>query len=271
MQTASIPFRSSTIQYSYGGSGDQLLVCLHGYGETARSFHFLEPYLPKEYRLLAIDLPFHGGTQWKEGLHCTTEDVLAILHTIAYRHQFPVKRFALAGFSMGGRVALALLEMSPAQIDKLILLAPDGLKVNTWYRLATRTWVGKALFRYTMQYPQWFMLLLKTGNRLRLINQSVYKFTRYYIHDKQVRKDLYNRWTGMRFIRPQLPVIKQHILQYGIPVRLLYGQYDRIIRFERGEKFKHGIESFCTLRIIPTGHQVLQEKQAEVIVEMLIS
>lgn len=271
MQTASITYRSSHINYSYGGSGEKLLLCLHGYGESEKSFHFLETYLPADYRILAIDLPFHGETSWKEGLNFSTDDLVAIINNICREHTGYTGRLTLAGFSMGGRVALSLLEKMPAQTDKVILMAPDGLKVNAWYRLATRTFIGNRLFRFTMRYPQWFMLLLKIGNALGIINQSIYKFTRYYIHDKTVREELYNRWTCMRYIRPHLPAIKRSVVQHAIPVRLLYGEYDRIIRHERGEKFRHGIESFCTLRIIPTGHQVLQEKNAAVILELLES
>lgn len=270
MQTAFITYQSSQITYSYGGSGEKLLLCLHGYGESEKNFHFLEKYLPVGYRLLAIDLPFHGSTQWDGGLHFSTNDLLTIINSICGQQEYN-GQLSIAGFSMGGRAALALLEEIPAQIDKVILMAPDGLKVNFWYRLATRTMIGNRLFRFTMHHPQWFMLLLRAGNAAGLINQSIYKFTRYYIHDKKIRQELYNRWTCMRSIRPDLNVIKRSVAQYGIPVRLLYGQYDRIIRHERGEKFRHGIESFCTLRIIPTGHQVLQEKNAAVIIELLQS
>lgn len=271
MQIASINYRSSQIHYSYGGSGEKLLLCLHGYGESEKSFHFLEAHLPAGYRLLAIDLPFHGETQWNEGFNFSTDDLLAIINSICGLHTGYTGRLTLAGFSMGGRIALGLLEKIPAQTDKVILMAPDGLKVNFWYRLATRTIIGNRFFSFTMRHPQWFVWLLKAGNTVGLINQSIYKFTNYYIHDKNVREELYHRWTCMRNIKPRLPAIKKSVVKYAIPVRLLYGRYDRIIRHERAEKFRVGIESFCTLRIIPTGHQVLQEKNAAVIIELLQS
>lgn len=271
MHTANIHYRSSRIHYSYGGSGDRLLLCLHGYGETEESFHFLERYLPAGYLLVAVDLPFHGATVWNEGLTFTTGDLLAITEAIAQQHQCLPGRMTLMGFSMGGRMALSLLEQVPERVNKLVLLAPDGLKVNIWYRFATRSLVGKQLFRFTMWHPQWFLRFLQAGNKLGLINQSVFKFTNHYIHDRQVREDLYNRWTCMRLFRPHLPTIKKQIVQYGIAVRLLYGKYDRIIRYERGEKFRTGIESLCTLQVIPTGHQVLQEKNVSAILSLLES
>ena len=269
MQTAFINYKSSAISYSYGGNGEKLLVCLHGYGESEKSFHFLEKHLPDGYRILAIDLPYHGATQWNEGLQFTIEDLLVIIDAICRQHGDYTGRLTLAGYSMGGRVALSLFQQVPAQTDKIILLAPDGLKVNFWYRLATRTYIGNRLFRFTMYHPQWFFRFLQAGNKLGLINQSVLKFTNYYIHDNQVRDDLYKRWTCMRLIRPRLSTIKQLVTQHRVPVRLLYGRYDRIIRYERGEKFRTGIESFCTLQIIPSGHQVLHEKHMAVILELL--
>lgn len=271
MQSATILYKDSQIHYSFGGNGEKLLLCLHGYGESEKTFHFLEKHLPAGYRLVAIDLPFHGGTQWNEGLDFTVTDLLAILGSIRQSLQLPAARMTLAAFSMGGRVALSLLEHIPDQIDKVILLAPDGLKVNFWYRFATRSWVGKQLFRYTMQHPGWFYRFLKAGNKLGLINQSIFKFTNYYIHDRPVREQLYNRWTCMRHFRPRLRVIRSLIGQHQVPVKLLYGKYDRIIRHERGEKFSRGIESFCTLQIIPTGHQVLQEKNVSTILSLLES
>jgi hypothetical protein len=46
----------------------------------------------------------------------------------------------------------------PEQIEKLVLLAPDGLKVNFWYWLATQTWLGKNSFCFTMKHPGWFFV-----------------------------------------------------------------------------------------------------------------
>lgn len=271
MQTAFISYKSSQIHYSYCGSGQKVLLCLHGYGESEKSFRFLENYLPAGYRLFAIDLPFHGKTQWEEGLNFTPGDLLAIINGLCEQYTIQHARLTIAGFSMGGRMALQLLQNIPAQTDRVLLLAPDGLKVNFWYRLATRTTIGNRLFHFTMQRPNWFMWLLKAGNKLGIINQSIYKFCQYYIHDRQVREELYNRWTSMRHFKPQLSIIKRIVVQHSIPIRLLYGRHDRIIRHERAEKFRHGIESLCTLQVIPTGHQVLQEKNAAVIIELLQS
>lgn len=261
MQSAILQYKQSSVHYRYGGKGSKLLCCLHGYGETAATFDFLNSHLGEEYSIIAIDLPYHGATQWKEGLQFSVQDLNNIVRAVfADRGHAPDARFTLMGFSMGGRAALCLIESIPQQIERVLLLAPDGLKVNAWYWLATQTFIGNRLFRFTMYYPGWFFSLLNIGYKLGMINLSVYKFTRHYIHDAAIRHELYNRWTCMRRISPDLRHIKQNVQQFQIPVRLLYGQYDRIILPQPGERFRKGIEQWCTITMLPAGHQVLQEK-----------
>ncbi|MFT3826009.1 MAG: alpha/beta hydrolase [Chitinophagaceae bacterium] len=269
MQSAFVNFNSSRIHYSYAGKGSRMLLCFHGYGETEESFHFLQPYLEHDYQIIAIDLPYHGKTKWKEGLKCSVTDLTAIINTIRIERSITSSSFTVMGFSLGGRLALSLLQETPDSIEKAVLLAPDGFTVNFWYWLATQTRVGNRLFKFTMRHVSWFKLLLKTGNTLKMVNPSVYKFTKHFIDDKQVRNDLYVRWTCMRKFRPELRIVKTMIVRYHMPVTLVYGEYDKIIRYEHGERFRSGIEPFCTVQVIASGHQVLHQKNAEVIVNAL--
>jgi pimeloyl-ACP methyl ester carboxylesterase len=177
---------------------------------------------------------------------------------------------SLLGFSLGGRVALSLYEMMPSQIEKLVLLAPDGLKVNFWYWLSTQTWIGNKLFVSTMKHPGWFFFLLKILNKLKLVNASVFKFVNHYIGDQEARNVLYQRWTVLKKIRPDLKQIKSLIVKNSTPVRLIYGKHDRIILPIRGEKFIKGIEKHCTLSVIHSGHQVLHEKHVREILPALL-
>ena len=265
MEHCRLSYKNSSISYYRFGKGNKVAVCFHGYGEESESFTFLEKYAGDQFTFYAIDLPFHGQTAWHEGLNFRWEYLRDIIQEIvnAKRH------IILLGFSLGGRVALSLYQAIPEKIEKLVLLAPDGLKVNFWYWLVTQTRAGNKIFHYTMKHPGWFLGFLKVLNRLGLLNQSIYKFTLYYIHDKKVRNDLYNRWTSLRRLRPDIEKIKSLIKNCKTPVRLIYGKYDKIILSARGEKFRKGIEDDCSLSIIDAGHQVLHEKHVKEIIESL--
>ena len=269
-----LTYKSSSISYLRFGTGARPAFCFHGYGEEASSFSFLEKYAGNEFTFYAIDLPFHGDTKWNEGYDCLTDDIQHIVEGILAENnpkpETQNPKLSLIGFSLGGRVALALYEKIPSQIERLVLLAPDGLKVNFWYWLSTQTWMGNRLFLFTMKHPEWFFGFLKMLNKLKLVNASIFKFVNYYIGDKDVRQLLYARWITLRKIKPNISHVKRLIGKNKTVVRLVYGMHDRIILSSVGEKFRKGIEKQCTLTVIHSGHQVLHENHVEEILPPLL-
>jgi pimeloyl-ACP methyl ester carboxylesterase len=257
-----LQYRDSLVSYYRFGSGDQPVFCFHGYGETALSFSFLEQAYGSQYSFHAIELPYHGQTDWKEGLQFSITDLQQLLSLVPLPGNI---KPLLMGFSLGGRMALCLYQASPASFKKLVLLAPDGLLMNPWYWFATQTFIGNRLFRFTMKYPGWFFMLLNLLNKTGRVNASVFKFVNAYIGQPGLRRLLYQRWTVLRKLRPDLTRIRRQINQHGTPVELLYGRHDRIILSARGEKFRKGIEGNCTLTILNAGHQLLQAKYADAI------
>lgn len=269
MQSGFFNYRNSIVHYRFGGQGLQPLVCFHGYGESAANFDFLEQNLGASHLIIAIDLPYHGSTQWKEpDLDAAMLSEIVIL-LLAHVNAVSTN-IQLTGFSLGGRMALCVLQQIPGQITSLVLMASDGLTVNFWYWLATQTTAGNALFKFTMRKPGWFMGLLRTSNKLRIINQSIYKFIEHYIHDSTVRKQLYERWTGLRNCSPSMPRVRKLIREHQTPVRLLYGKYDRIISHDRGGKLFGNLPN-CSIQVLDCGHQVLHQKNADAISNALLS
>ena len=289
MDNQLLSFRNSTIGYSRFGNGPKAVICFHGFGEDAMTFEFLEKHAGHEFTFYALDLPFHGQTIWNEGLLFTHNDLLKTIDGILHSENqkpgtknlpahLPGRQVRLAGqqlillgFSLGGRIALSLYQVIPEQVDKIVLLAPDGLKVNFWYWFATQTWMGNKFFAFTMKKPGWFFSFLKLLNSIKLVNASIFKFVNYYIGKKDIRLLLYRRWTTLRKLKPGLARIKSIIRKQATPVRLVYGRHDRIILSSVGEKFRKGIEEYSTLTIIESGHQVLHEKYAKEIIECLKS
>jgi 2-succinyl-6-hydroxy-2,4-cyclohexadiene-1-carboxylate synthase len=96
------------------------LVLLHGFTQTRQSWRRTVLALGAgRYRALVPDLPGHG-----QGVHRTASfDAVT-----AYIRALAPDRFTLAGYSMGGRIALhAALQLQP-QLDRLVLVgASPGL------------------------------------------------------------------------------------------------------------------------------------------------
>jgi pimeloyl-ACP methyl ester carboxylesterase len=269
MDSLFITYKTSTIHYVRTGLGKSLLLCFHGYGESGSTFHFLENILGSDFTLIALDFPFHGETIWKEGFPFTVDDLIAILEQIAPSFWAEQEGVYLLGYSMGGKLALKMLEAIPKKIKKIILIAPDGLRSNFWYSFATQNLVGNRLFLLTMKRPGWFFLVLRLTKKTGLFNKSIFKFVNYYLHDKRVRLELYDRWMTMRKIMPDIKKVKANIFEYRTLTRLLYGKYDHIVRHDRAGDFMGGIEPFCKLSIVESGHQLLQTKNEDIIIELI--
>ena len=273
MENLLFSYNRSRISYYRFGSGRAIAICFHGYGEEGALYGFFDKYAGGDYTFYSIDLPFHGNTEWNEGLMFTSNDLQEIVNGIVGVHHIkpgPNERLTLLGFSLGGRIALSLYQAQPQTIEKMLLLAPDGLKVNFWYWLSTQTSIGSRLFAFSMKNPGWFFGFLRAANKLKLVNASVFKFVNYYIANKDARLHLYQRWMCLRSLKPDLLRIRNCIRQYRTKARLIYGKYDRIILPARGEKFRDGIEDFCTISIIDSGHQVVHENHVQQLLPALL-
>jgi len=91
-------------------------VLLHGFGATRRGWDPVADRLDRErYRPLAHDLPGHGeaGALRPVTVEACTEWV----------HALSPRRFALAGYSMGGRIALRVALADPDRVSRLILIS----------------------------------------------------------------------------------------------------------------------------------------------------
>jgi len=107
-----------------GNTGQQpVLVFLHYFGGSARSWQFVISELESYYSCIAIDLPGFGNTAMlaKSSLGSYADYVQQKLMAKGITHYF------LIGHSMGGKIALqcAVNDNKNKQIQGLILIAPS--------------------------------------------------------------------------------------------------------------------------------------------------
>ncbi|HWD96266.1 MAG TPA: alpha/beta fold hydrolase [Acidimicrobiales bacterium] len=96
------------------GSGP-LLVWLHGFTQTKVTGHQFRSILAGAYEVWTIDLPGHGENAGIPASLDETADLLA--------DALPLEPFVLAGYSLGGRVALHVALRHPERLARLVLLS----------------------------------------------------------------------------------------------------------------------------------------------------
>lgn len=91
------------------------VVLLHGFTHTGASWDPVVTALGERYRAIAPDIRGHGSAS--ELVPVTLEAVLDDV-----RAQAPAEGFTLAGYSMGGRIALHAALAMPGQVRRLVLI-----------------------------------------------------------------------------------------------------------------------------------------------------
>jgi 2-succinyl-6-hydroxy-2,4-cyclohexadiene-1-carboxylate synthase len=90
------------------------LVLLHGFTQTGRSWQPVQHALAARYRALAPDLPGHGELSERRPASFAACD--------AYLRVLAEQPIALAGYSMGGRIALHAALSLGARVRRLVLI-----------------------------------------------------------------------------------------------------------------------------------------------------
>jgi pyruvate dehydrogenase E2 component (dihydrolipoamide acetyltransferase) len=107
------------------GQGDGApLVLLHGFGADLNAWMFNQPALADGRRVVAIDLPGHGGSVKEVGAGDAETFTVAVSDALT---ALAIDRVHLVGHSMGGAIALVLAGKMPQLVASLTLLAPAGL------------------------------------------------------------------------------------------------------------------------------------------------
>ena len=99
------------------GAVPESVVLLHGFSGTRRAWDGVVARLDRErYRPLALDLPGHGEAR-------ATRSARSRSPAACSRARAAPERFALCGYSLGGRVALHVALAAPERVARLVLVS----------------------------------------------------------------------------------------------------------------------------------------------------
>ena len=114
------------LSYFVEGEGPPITL-LHGFTQSGRSWREVISKMPAGWKWIVPDLRGHGETQTRHGSRCSMdacmEDLLALWDDLG------VERTHLAGYSMGGRLALHVAARRPDRVLSLLTIgAHAGLE-----------------------------------------------------------------------------------------------------------------------------------------------
>ncbi len=256
-----IRHESGTLHYHVYAGGPKILIAFHGFGQSNGDFEPLITPLLKEYTIYSVDLFFHGKSHWiKRDIPLSKEVWHEIIQKLLTKHR--IQEFSLMGFSLGGKFVFATLEKYAQHVDKLILLAPDGINTNLWYNLATYPVVFRKYFQSMIVKPHRFYNILNTFRKMRLADKGITKFAASQMNTSQKRYRVYYSWVVFKDLSFDLDYLAMLANEFKVYTHLWLGKYDKIITAQALEPFTQKLK-YKKTEMLGCGHNDLISMTAQ--------
>jgi pimeloyl-ACP methyl ester carboxylesterase len=251
-----IDLESATLHYVRTGTGSENLLLFHGFGQDHQSFDWLTPELTSRFTIYIFDLFFHGQSEWRDEAPLEKSFWAQLLNSFLQRHE--IDRFSVAGFSLGARLALASFECCPARTDRLILLAPDGITLNFWYRIATGSSIMRGIFRSMIHKPGRFRAIAFALRELKLLDKRLLRFAESQMNTEARRERVYGSWVIFRRLRFDPHRLAQLISSQPVKVIFVLAESDQVIREQHIRRLTSLLPSATVHRLPGSHHQLMQ-------------
>lgn len=255
-------YGNTILGYQKAGKGSESILLFHGFGQDNTIFNSLINELGDRFTLYSFDLFFHGQSKW-----LLDETPLSKIFWKELLGQFLIKnnieKFSLIGFSLGGKFALACLEGYPARINSIVLIAPDGIKTNFWYSLATYPLALRSLFKSMIIKPGRFLSFVKLARLLKLADAGIIRFAKSQMDTEEKRKRVYYSWIVFRMLKFDMNDLAAIINTHKIQLMVIIGKFDKIITVKNVNRLLLLTRNH-DLKVLEAGHNNLIEESKKV-------
>jgi pimeloyl-ACP methyl ester carboxylesterase len=241
------------VHYRVAGDPQKpVIVLLHGYGDAFTSWDGWLPVLATEYRVYALDLPGHGLTRAPEGYVLSSSGYVDVLE--AFAAKLGLAQFAVAGNSMGGRVAWNYALAHGERLTALVLVDAAGWPTAPPKELP----LAFRILQYRL--GRWF--LAHIDNR-PLIEAGLKQD----VHDPAViTTEFIDRWAALQRAPGHRAILMSAVptsfasadaTRLGtlkVPTLVLHGESDTLIPLESGRKFAAAIPGARLITYPDVGH-----------------
>ncbi len=263
---------------TYGDSGHQTLLLLHGAGQTKHAWHSTATALAASgYRAITVDTRGHGDSDWSDtgdySIDTLKHDLITIIECLV---DFGIEQPVVVGASLGGITALLAEGEAPGQLFSALVLVdvtprmdPDGVA---------------RILRFMSEFSGGFESL----------EQASEAVAGYQPHRKQtaikdntgLKKNLRLRADG-RFYWHWDPGLLDHVSQFGeefvnrqylaaqqlrLPVLLVHGKLSDVVSTETAEEFLRQVPQASYVDVADAAHMVASDNNevfAEAVIEFL--
>ena len=243
-------YKNTKISYTDSGEGTAI-VLLHGFLENKKMWNDYVTLFSKNYRVITIDLLGHGESDCLGYIHSMEDNANVVNEVLKH---LDIQKTIIVGHSMGGYVGLALAELHPNQIQKLVLLNSTSNEDSEEKKLNRSRAIKAVKQNYTAFVSMSIANLFSEDNRVRLADEIDR------VKDQALKTPLQGiiaSLEGMKIRKDREFVLKKNIF----PVLLILGKKDSVLNYE--ENIKQIKNTTAELVSFEDGHMSQIENKEE--------
>ncbi|SNT30168.1 Pimeloyl-ACP methyl ester carboxylesterase [Ekhidna lutea] len=214
------------LHYSIYPGGERILLAFHGFGQDNKIFESWSKTLGDDYTIYAFDIFYHGKSSRDYG-NLTKNEWAQYLQKFLQNEN--IKEFTIVGFSLGGRFAISSALSFPTQTQELILIAPDGVFLTIWFKLATNP-STRWLFKYFMLNPKKLEQLLRFNDKYKIVSSYLRDFVQKELGNPENRKRVYISWNHFKTLGYGKKQLAKEFKTAQFKRRIILGEKDHIIK-----------------------------------------
>lgn len=255
------------INYKATGSGDDIIILLHGVGGSLDTWNDIEPFLSDRHRIYALDLPGFGLSAHPNGFGYTVrEQAESISAFIQFIHnENPGSRITVMGHSFGGSIGLVtavmLLDQKQPVVDSLVLIDSPGFPENVHLslylnflrlplvnRLILHVVPATVLARTALQGGMYRKDLIST--------ERVCQYAQFINapggHDSLIK-------TIRQLRKPEVAALSARIPEIQMPALILWGTHDSLLSPDQAELLHRALPGARPVVFLEAGHLLHEE------------
>lgn len=220
-------------------------VLLHGIARSAKEWEGVIPLLPKDIRVIGIDLLGFGKSPKPNWVKYNAKTQARSVSLTLFKLRL-VQRPILVGHSLGSLVAVEVAKQHPLLVKRLILCSPPFYEPSLEKRnLLKRDELLKQIYKNVRRYPQTLEMLLPVITKLNLAASKI---------------DLHTKNMAVYVEALESSIINQTSLQdveaLKLPITILYGTLDPVVIGSHIQKLASNHKNITVKKIV-TGHEIV--------------
>lgn len=230
------------------------VVLLHGLNDSHLTWMQIAPELARDRRVFVLDLPGHGDSGRPDAGYELAWYAQTVASWIEVLGLEACERLDIVGHSLGGGIALMLLQVCRLRIRRLVLAAPGGLGKEIVFLLRLACLSG-AVERFGQPFMALGTRLSQWRWRHKLPVGHIAKLSAMNSRSGSARafartvRNLIN-WRGQRHSF----CIHAHEIAELPPIAVLWGDLDSVIPIAHGRALARGIEGVRLTELTGCGH-----------------